>query len=174
MEGRLSWAILGGVAALLGPGLCRADSVNAEWYSTTRARSMGNVGIASSDDPTTSAFFNPAALARIKKASVEAFNPQLELGGGIFTDAGTLADYPKVASFSKSMPLLRANPGKPISAGFGVFPNVSAQNFSFGILFDVDGSSYFDLNKNGYFYHSRRILMPTLGLAAWVWLSTSR
>jgi hypothetical protein len=64
------------------------------------------------------------------------------------------------------MPLLKANPGSPISAGLNISPMFTGQNLSFGILFDVDGNAYYDKTKDAYYYHSRKLLVPSLGLSA--------
>jgi len=153
-------------AFLLVPGLAKADAVNSEWSSTARAQSMGNVGIASADDPSEEAFYNPAALARGKKTILEIFNPQLDMGGGVFSLSNSISDWPKQGSFSKSQPLLKAKPGTVSSLGLSVFPNVSAQNFSFGVLLSAKGSAYYDKNKDAYYYHSRKLLVPSLGMSA--------
>jgi hypothetical protein len=166
MDGRLSRGLFWGAVALLLPGLARADAVNAEWYSATRTLTMGNVGIASADDPEADAFFNPAALAKVKKASVEPLNPQVDFGGGFFTNAHSIADWKKEISFSSSQPFLRANPGTPTSVGFALFPNLTAQNFSFGVLVSGELSAYYDIHADAYHYHSRKLTVPTLGLSA--------
>ncbi len=150
---------------ILLPGLAQADAVNSEWYSTTRALSMGNVGIANADDPTTAAFYNPAALARLKKPSVEIFNPQLQAGSGVFTLSETMADWAKHSSFGKVEPLLKAEPGTPSSLGYALFPNLSAQNFSLGILLSNQTASYYDNRVDAYYHKSRNLLIPSLGVS---------
>ncbi|HEY8280082.1 MAG TPA: hypothetical protein VIH99_10685 [Bdellovibrionota bacterium] len=162
MDGCLFWGLL---ALLSLPDLASADAVNNEWYSTTRARSMGNVGIASADDPSTAAFFNPAALARGKKTTLEVFNPQLEFGGGIFSMSGALTDMGKQSGYTKSKPLLIAHPGQASSAGYAIYPNVSSQNFSFGILASADSWSYYNRNKDAYNHHGSTLFIPTLGMS---------
>lgn len=162
MEGRL----IPGLLLLFLPALAKADTVNAEWYSTTRALSMGNVGIASAEDPVTAAFYNPAALANNKRPGFEPFNLQLEGGFGNFSVAQSLGDWAKVGSFSRAKPLLAAKPGRPFSGSVALFPSVSAQNFSFGLLGQFQFSSYYDKTKNAYFYHARKLLAPSLGLSA--------
>ena len=139
MEGRLFRRIL--LASFFMPGLASADLVNGEWMSTTRVLSMGNAGIASAEDPSSAAFYNPAALAKIRKSGLELVNPQIELGGGTFTVSRTVTDWIKQGSFSKIQPLLRSHPGVPSSAGYSFFPNASTQNFSFGILLSGNGSN---------------------------------
>lgn len=165
MEGR---RIPGLILCLLAvvPAHSRADTVNDEWDSPIRAQSMGNVGIASADDPTTDTFYNPAALARIKKTSLEIFNPQLDMSGGVFSVAHSIADWPKESSFSGAQPLLKENPGTASSMGFSVFPNLSAQNFDFGVLVSARSSAYYDKREDAYHYHSRKLVIPTLGMSA--------
>ncbi len=148
------------------PGLANADAVNGEWYSTTRALSMGNVGIASADDPTTSAFYNPAALARTKKTTLEIYNPQLEMGGGTFSVSRSIADWAKITSFSASRPLLAKRPGTPASMGYAIFPNVNSQNFSFGVLMSGQTASYYNARTDSYYHHSRQLLIPSFGISA--------
>ena len=165
MDGRLFPGLFLAAVFLL-PGLAKADAVNAEWSSTARALSMGNVGIASSDDPSSASFYNPAALARAKKTTIEIFNPQLDLGGGVFSLSHSFADWAKQASYSKSLPLLKAQPGTASSLAISVFPNVTAQNFSFGVLLSGKSSAYYNGDKDAYYYHSRKLLVPSLGMSA--------
>lgn len=167
MDGRLSRIVFCGAIwiALSIPGLAKADAVNAEWNSTTRALSMGNIGIASADDPTAAAFYNPAALARAKKVTVEIFNPQLDLGGGMFALAKGPQDWYKQTSYSGVRPALHDNPYTATSSGFSMFPNFSAQNFSFGVLVANGSSAYYDARKDAYFFHSRKLVVPSLGLS---------
>jgi hypothetical protein len=166
MDGRLIPGLFLLLFFGLVPAQSKADSVNDEWSSTLSAQSMGNVGIASADDPTTDAFYNPAALARIKKTTIEIFNPQLDVGGGTFSVAHSIADWSKETSFSGVQPLIKANPGTASSMGFSVFPNVSAQNFSLGVLLAAQSFAYYDKDTDAYHYHSRKLVIPSLGLAA--------
>lgn len=163
MDGRLFRALF---FILLLPDLANADAVNSEWYSTTRALSMGNVGIASADDPSTAAFYNPAALAQLKKPVVEIFNPQLQAGGGVFTLSNSLTDWGNHASFSKVEPLLKAEPGTASSLGYALFPNLSSQNFSFGVLLSNQTASYYDERVDAYYHRSRQLFIPSLGISA--------
>ncbi len=147
---------------LLLPSLALADAVNNEWNSTTRSLSMGNVGIASAEDGTTAMFYNPAALARNKRTTVEIFNPQFDVGSGVFGLGGS-ESYSKHMALGKVRPLLEAKPGKASYLGTSIYPNVSAQNFNFGILGKAEGGAYSDgLNLT---YRSRYLVIPTLGLA---------
>jgi hypothetical protein len=143
------------------PGLAFADSVNNEWYSTTRALSMGNAAIAGAEDSATAMFYNPAALSRSKKASVELFNAQYDVGGGVFQESGL--SFAKHTTLEKARPMLQDSPGRVSSMGGAIYPNISAQNFNFGILGRAEGSSYYDGTK--LYYKSRYLIIPTLGLS---------
>lgn len=170
MDGRLSrrtnpldaWPL---VLLFMLPGLAQADSVNAEWLSTTRALTMGNVGIASSDDPSTSTFYNPAALARSKKPVFEAFNPQTDFGFGNFSLSKSVTDWGKHSSYNASKELTKAKPGTASSVGFSLFPNVSSQNFSFGLLGRMQRWSYYKESDKTWRYYSRYLMVPTLGIS---------
>jgi hypothetical protein len=157
MEGCLIRAL-----AFLLPSLALADSVNNEWYSTTRALSMGNTGIASADDPATAMFYNPAGLARTKRFSAELFNPQFDFGTGVLS--GSVKDFAKHGSLEKTGPLLEAKPNKKSSSlGMALYPNLAAQNFNFGVLMSAQSSSYFDGDL--YHYRSRYLVVPTMALS---------
>ncbi len=147
------------------PDQSRADALNAEWISSTRALSMGNTGIASADDPTTATFYNPAALARLKKPMLEVFNPQVEMGTGIFSASSSIVDWGKHATFSASRELVKAKPGKISSGGFSLYPNISSQNFSFGVLARLHRWSYYDKAAGVWHYYSRYLVVPTMGLS---------
>lgn len=148
--------------ALFLPVLAQADSVNSEWVSTTRSLTMGNVGIASAGDPTTAMFYNPAALARQKKTSAELFNPQFDIGTGVFAMGGS-SNISKHSTLTKVRPLLSQNKETASSLGFSLYPNISAQNFNFGILMKAEGASVDD--GTNLTYKSRNLLIPTLGIS---------
>lgn len=156
MEGCLKISAL----LFLLPALAFADAVNNEWHSTTRNLSMGNVGVASSEDPTSAAFYNPAALARAKKASFEIFNPQFDVGLGVFGMGG----IGKNTSLDKVQPELKKNPGKASSLGAAIYPNLYIRNFNLGLLLSRYQSSYSDGTTT--YYRYRSLVMPTLGLSA--------
>lgn len=166
MDGKVFRVLLGLMILLMLPAIhAKADKVNAEWVSTTRSLSMGNVGIASAEDPTTAAFYNPAALARAKKASLELFNPQFDLGTGVFSTSAAITDWGKHLTYDASKPLVNAKPGKISSMGFSIFPNITSQNFSFGILGRTHRSSYYDSATSTYHAYSRQLVVPSLGLS---------
>ena len=143
--------------------ITRADKVNNEWLSTTRAETMGNVGIANSDDPTTASFYNPAALARAKKLSFEFFNPQFEVGTADFNMGGATG-IGKQGSLKSVEPLLAKKSNKTSSLGFSVFPNFYAQNFDFGVLMRADGASYMD-SAGKLYYRSKYFVIPSLAMS---------
>ena len=159
MEGCLKISAL----LLLLPTLAFADAVNNEWHSTTRNLSMGNVGIASSEDPTSAAFYNPAALARAKKASFEVFNPQFDMGLGVF-GLGDAKGISKHMSLDKIQPELKKNPGKASSIGAAIYPNLYIRNFNLGVLLSRYQSSYSDGTTT--YYRYRSLVMPSLGISA--------
>lgn len=163
MDGCLFRALI--ILSML-PGLAKADAVNSEWYSTTRIRSMGNIGIASGDDPSSAAFYNPASLSHLKKNSLELFNPQIDLGSGFFSLSNSIVDWGKQTSFNSTRPLVYSHPGTPSSIGYSFFPNVSGQNFSFGVLYSNQMDSYYKSSVDTYYHHSRELLIPTLGISA--------
>lgn len=165
MDGRLFRALLFAVLMTAAPGLGRADKLNNEWVSTTRSLSMGNTGIASAEDPTTAAFYNPAALAKLKKPVVEFFNPQMELGTGVFSLSGSILEWGKHGTYSASKEMVKAKPGKISSVGMSIFPNISSQNFSFGVLGRLHRWSHYDKNDGAWKYYSRYLVMPTMGLS---------
>lgn len=160
MEGCLKTIVTAALCALLATP-ARADRLNNEWVSTTRNLSMGNVGIASSEDPTSAAFYNPAALSRARRVSFEAFNPQLDIGLGNFGLAEGLK-FGDVLSLDKIQPALRRNQRKASSLGFSLYPNFYTRNFNFGILLQAQGASHFD--GTNIVYRSRYLVMPTVGL----------
>ncbi len=162
MDGRLYRAL---VFLFMLPGLAQADSVNAEWVSTTRSLTMGNVGIASAEDPTTAAFYNPAALARGKKAVFEPFNPQFDIGTGLFSTSRQITDWSKHGSHGSSLDLVKAKPGSVSSGGFSIYPNVTAQNFSFGVLGSVKRWSHYKKGDLSWNFYSRWLVVPSLGIS---------
>lgn len=145
------------------PTLASADPANNEWNSTTRSLSMGNLGIASAEDSTTAMFYNPAALARTKKFTAEFMNPQFDIGSGLFTLGRGITDAPKHTSLGTVRPLVEARSTKASYLGFSLYPNLSAQNFNFGILAKGEGLSYHDGTKLN--YRSKYLLIPTLGIS---------
>lgn len=162
MDGCLKSIVAAAVVALFS-GAARADRLNNEWNSTTRNLSMGNVGIASSEDPTSAMFYNPAALSRAKRSSFEVMNPQLDLGLGAFTLQGA-GKLPENLSLGKIQPALRKAPHKASSLGFSLYPNFYTRNFNFGILLSAQGSSFFDGTNT--VYKSRYLVMPTAAVTA--------
>jgi hypothetical protein len=148
------------VLALLLPLSAFADGANNEWFSTTRALSMGNAGIASAEDAATAVFYNPAALSRGKKFSAEIFNPQFDIG---LNSPGSASDVTTRLSLEKMRPLLEQNPRKATYTGAAIFPNFTAQNFSFGILLKGEGGAYHD--GDALYYKSRYLVIPTMGIA---------
>jgi hypothetical protein len=162
MEGCLKSIVAAAVLALLSAP-ARADRLNNEWTSTTRNLSMGNVGIASSEDPASAMFYNPAGFSRAKHASFEVFNPQFDIGTGAFgmAEGLKLADN---LSLDKIQPGLRKAPNKASSLGFSLYPNFYTRNFNFGLLVSAQGSSYFD--GTNVVYRSRYLVMPTLAVTA--------
>lgn len=167
MDGRVFRAPLPFLFLLLFPaGLAKADAVNAEWVSTTRSLGMGNVGIASAEDPTTAVFYNPAAITRSKKSGVEFFNPQFDFGTGMFSMSPLITDWAKHATYLASKPLLFKKPGAISSLGFSLFPNFTARWVSVGVLARTHRWSYYDKENFTYHSYSRTILMPTMTLAA--------
>lgn len=151
--------------ALLGfSQLAWADQVNNEWLSGTRALSMGNVGIASADDTETTMFYNPAGLTRNKRTTLEIFNPQIEFGTGVFKLARNQGDYGKQLSLAGTQPLLQLKPHKASYLGYSLYPNVNSQNFGFGLLWRQEAVSYLN-SQDKLEYHSRYLMIPTMGLA---------
>ncbi|MCO5141712.1 MAG: hypothetical protein M9962_01325 [Oligoflexia bacterium] len=161
MEGCLWKSILG---LLLLPSLAFADKPNAEWLSTTRALSMGNVGIASADDPATAAFYNPATLAKTKRTIFEFFNPQVEFGTNVFAVSADTTKLGNHVNLKKLTPYLQGKPNKASYLGASIFPNLNAQNFNFGILLSAKGQSYVD-GAGNLNYKSRYLLIPSMGLS---------
>lgn len=137
-----------------------ADAVNNEWFSTTRALSMGNVGIASSEDSTTAMFYNPAALTRTKKVHFEFLNPQVDVST---YSHGNMQDVTKRIDLGAMRPVLEKYPGKPTYTGGTLYPNIAAQNFNFGVLMRGEGGAYF--SGTALHYKSRYLLIPTLGMS---------
>jgi len=137
-----------------------ADAVNNEWFSTTRALSMGNVGIASSEDSTTAMFYNPAALTRTKRVNFELLNPQVDVGT---YSHGNLQDLTKRIDLGAMRPVLEKFPGKPTYTGASLYPNITAQNFNFGVLMRGEGGAYF--SGTNLHYKSRYLVIPTLGMS---------
>ncbi|MGE3260221.1 MAG: hypothetical protein AB7K68_00435 [Bacteriovoracia bacterium] len=156
---RLIWGLL-----LLQAPFALADQVNNEWLSSTRALSMGNVGIASAEDSITTMFYNPAALSRNKKASLEIFNPQIEFGTGFFSLGGNAGGYSKNLALSSIQPVLREHPHKASYAGYSLYPNLSAQNFGFGIAWKEQAVSYIN-SQDKLEYHSRYLMIPSMGIS---------
>lgn len=142
-----------------------ADSVNNEWLSTTRSLSMGNVGIASAEDPSTAMFYNPAALARSKKTTIEVFNPQFEFGTGVLSLSKGEGDYGKHFGLEKVKPLLDKKPNTPSYLGMSLYPNLYAQNFNFGILLRGEAVSYSEGEGGSLTYKSRYLVIPTFALS---------
>lgn len=165
MDGRLFRTLLLAVLMTAVPRLGRADKLNNEWVSTTRSLSMGNTGVASAEDPTTAAFYNPAALAKLKKPMFEVFNPQVEMGTGIFSLSGSIVDWGKHGTYSASKEMVKAKPGKISSVGVSLFPNVSSQNFSFGVLGRLHRWSHYQKSDATWRFYSRYLVMPTMGLS---------
>jgi hypothetical protein len=125
---------------------------------------MGNVGIASAEDAATAMFYNPAALARTKKAVLEFFNPQLEMGQNVPSLGAGLKDFGKHLNLQKVRPLLEAKPNTASYLGASLYPNVHAQNFNFGILLKAEGVSYVDADDK-LIYRSRYLTVPTMGIS---------
>lgn len=165
MEGCLLKPVYLLIVGLLLPASARADSVNAEWLSTTRSLSMGNVGIASAEDAATAMFYNPAALARTKRTVVEVFNPQFEFGTGIISSSQTKTQYGKHTKLSKAREVLEQSPKTPSYLGGSLYPNLYAQNFNFGVLLKGEGVAYSDGANDTLTYHSRYLLIPTMGIS---------
>ena len=148
---------------LLLPGMAQADAVNNEWYSSLRALSMGNIGVASSDGTSEAMFYNPAALARIKRTVVEYFNLQMEFGKDIFGISENQKNYGKNTDLSSILPQLEKHPGSVSYLGASSFPNFHAENLEFGVLGKIEKWSYYD--GQTLTYHSRVVIMPTLGMS---------
>ncbi|MGZ3710881.1 MAG: hypothetical protein ACXVBE_03955 [Bdellovibrionota bacterium] len=141
-----------------------ADQVNNEWLSSTRALSMGNVGIASAEDSVTTMFYNPAALTKNKRTTLELFNPQVEFGTGVFKVSNTSTSYGKNMGLESVQPLLQAHPHKASYLGYSLYPNVSAQNFGFGIGWKEQAVSYIN-SQDKLEYHSKYLMIPTMGIS---------
>jgi hypothetical protein len=152
------------VALFFGQHVAQADQVNNEWLSSTRALSMGNVGIASAEDSVTTMFYNPAALSRNKRTVLEIFNPQLEVGTGVFKVTTGSGTYSKNLGLESIQPALRTHPHKASYLGYSLFPNVSRQNFGFGIGWKEQAVSYIN-SQDKLEYHSRYLMIPTMGLS---------
>ena len=153
------------LAVVLLPGTALGDKVNAEWYSSVRALSMGNTGISQSDDPQTSMFYNPALLATQRKTNFEFFNPQIENGFGNLALANETAHYTSQLNLGSAYPLLLDEKNTPSSFSASIYPNFYAQNFALGLLGKAESSSY--VNENGrLIYRSRYLVMPTMALSA--------
>lgn len=154
----LALAVLGwGPSAL-------ADVVNNEWYSTPAALGMGNTGIASSDDPTTAMFYNPAGLAKQRKPGVELLNFHVEFGTGNFTLTPNITEFGKHLSLGQIQPKLSENRFTTSSLGVSTYPTFYTQNFGFGVLGRSETYSYMD-NAGQVIYRSRYLLVPTGALS---------
>lgn len=168
MDGRLFRALpflAAMTAAALLPDRSRADTVNNEWVSTTQARTMGNAGIAAAEDPATAAFYNPAALAKLKKPMAEVFNPQIDIGTGVFGLSTSMRDWFKHGNYANTRDLVKGKPGKVSSVGASLFPNVSSQNFSFGILARYSRWSHYEQSDATWRYYSRYLIVPSMGFS---------
>lgn len=165
MDGRLIRAFLIVVLMTTLPEPSLADTLNNEWVSSTRSLSMGNTGIASAEDATTATFYNPAALAKLKKPALEVFNPQVEIGTGVLSLSGSIVDWGKHGGHGSSREMVKAKAGKVSSVGASLYPNVSSQNFSFGILARMHRWSYYQPSDATWRYYSRYLIVPTMGLS---------
>lgn len=153
-------ALWSGLSSL--PALAYMDPVNREWFSTAKALSMGNAGIATADDPATAMFYNPAALSALRNPTFEVFNPQFDMSTGNFSAAGGVKNLSKLTSLERTYELLNAKRGTPISLGTSVYPNISAKNFGFGILARWETGAYVDGN-GALHYRSQTAVIPTMG-----------
>lgn len=140
------------------------DPVNREWFSTARALTMGNAGIATAEDATTAMFYNPAALSSNRKLSAEVFNPQFDVGVNSLTIVGGVDKVGKAIDLSKIQPQLEANPDKSVFVGMGLFPHLAAKNFAFGILAKAEGGAYMNTQRE-LRYRYQQIFMPTAGFS---------
>lgn len=152
------------IVSMAAPLPALADAVNNEWLSSTRALSMGNVGIASADDPIGQMFYNPAGLSRNKKTTLEVFNPQLEAGIHVFSIGGGGLSLGNQLSLEKAQPALQSHPHKASYLGFSLFPNITTQNFGFGIAWREQAVGYIN-SQDKLEYHSKYLMIPTLGLS---------
>jgi hypothetical protein len=76
---------------------------------------------------------------------------------------GGSSNISKHSTLTKVRPLLSQNPGTASSLGVSLYPNISAQNFNFGILMKAEGASVDD--GTNLTYTARNLLVPTLGIS---------
>lgn len=142
-----------------------ADEINNEWYSTTHALSRGNTGISFAGDPSTATWYNPASLGSVRRAGLEFFNPQIEVGKGNFKLTQSIFDVGRYLKLSKMRELHEKRRDEVSSVGFSLYPNFYAKNFALGLLYKVQASSYMD-KEGTLFYQSQYLLVPTVALSA--------
>lgn len=141
----------------------KADVVNAEWYSTARALTMGNAGLTLGGDPATAMFYNPAALAGNRRPSFEFFSPQISVGTGNFSIGG-IFDIVDQLSLDKIAQSLSDQQGKAVHFGFSLYPNFSSKNFGAGMLISFEASAA--VGTDGTLYQTMEsYVIPTAGIS---------
>ena len=144
----------------------REDVVPGSLYTSARAAGMADAFSPLADDTPSALFYNPAAIAKTKKAHFEPLNLGISMNADY---VGTLdSNFYNIYNLSAFKSTLQNNPFTMPGAGATYIPSFAIPELgpmpaiAGGMLLDTSlASSY---NNGAYMYRSRYMLVPALGL----------
>lgn len=141
-----------------------ADKFNTETSSSARALGMGNVGV-NTERGSYSLFYNPANLAaRETKLQIQPLNMQLEVSDGWFARSSD-GSYHNFNNLSGMYPDLNKNKNTWVAGRFSVYPNITFQYFSIGLLYETNRGAEMHASDNKLHLKARDRFGPTFGLS---------
>lgn len=122
-----------------------------EFFSGVRQNGMGGAYTATVNDET-AILVNPAALGKIRDATVTIVDPEISIGSGTGRTF-TTSNYSKAASFKPQNILTEMNAKAstgPVHLKAQIFPSIILENFGFGLHYKQEHDSFTNEARTNY------------------------
>lgn len=131
-------------------------------YYSSRGLGMGRAFAALADTPGDALMVNPAAIARLRKFTIEPVNLQLQLDDGMLSNGG-LNMY-KTYSLDKIKTSIVNGAGANLGGSLTYFPTISIRGIAVGMLYENYWMANLDPNTGLIRYRPIFRLIPTAGI----------
>jgi hypothetical protein len=132
---RIALGVLAALVATAPAFPSGGDRIPGSRYVSGRGAALGDAFIGLADTVADGLFYNPAAIAKSNRFSVEPLNLQVQANSRLNSMFGP--DFYKFQSLKGYQDTLRQHPGTSPGAGYAVLPNFGFPGFGFGMLYQA-------------------------------------
>lgn len=124
------WTLLG-ISGPLSSAFANEDVIPGSRYTSARAAAMGDSFLPLADDAATGLFYNPAGLAKIRRAMIEPLNISGYGDSSFLSHISSASQSYNLGSYAST---LKQSPGTWMGAGGSLVSTYGFAGFSFGFL----------------------------------------